>query len=234
MVKQFRKGPRPTFRPVSSTKNQVQKLKKDLNKLKKVATPEVKVHDTDVTNSDIGTALEITPVSLIAQGDDDSSRDGDQILGKKLYIRGFLFHDTDTGGTDVDGVLVRCMLVQDMEQAPNASIFTATDLLQANNLESHYQSDTDHQRFRVLYDKVHYLGPKFISTASSIAYASGVDKKMIVINKKIDKKMYFNGTASTQASAGKGKLYWCMMIDDQGANGTVSFNGTSRLTFQDS
>lgn len=213
----------------SKKPSKLSKLEKDVKQLKRVATPEVKVIDTDITDATMSTSLEANPISLVATGDDDSSRDGDTILVKNIYIRGVL-HSANTA----DGNLVRCILVQDYEQDGNASVFTTTDFLQADNLESFYQSDTNHRRFKVLYDKVHYVAPYILDTVNGVGAASTPSKKMVQIKVRLNKKIYFNGTAATQASAGRGKIYWCTLMDDISGGGSVSFNGNARVTFQDS
>ncbi len=203
---------------IKGSKPTITKLQKDVKMLKRVAVPEVKFHDTAITTAGAVT-LVINPVSLIAQGDTDATRDGDEIYVKNLYVKGLLAADTGS-----DGQLIRFLIIQDKQQDADASVFTSTDFLQSDVWNSFYKADGNQKRFKVLSDRVHQIGD------NQNGDSTDNNRKYISLNAKINQKMYFNGTAATLSSAGRGKLYVCYICNA----GTPVTDLQCRLTFQDS
>ncbi len=208
-------------------KGKVARLVKDVRMLKRVSVPEVKHFDTGVSFTDVISTLQIAPLSLMAAGDSDETRDGDQILVKNLYFKGIINNDVSAGTSTP--TLTRILIVQDNQQEVDGGVFSATELLEADDLNSYYQASSNHRRFKVLYDRVHATNV-FLS-ATDLTKAS-MDRKWVQGSIKLNRKMYFNGTASTQSSQGRGKLYLCAISDHSSLGSDLEF--ITRMTFQDS
>ncbi len=215
-----------TIRGSKKPQTSFKKLKKDVTFLKKVCTPEIKFLDTTITTVSAQT-LVILPISLMAQGDTSNTRDGDNVIFKNLYVKGAL-NGASNGASEN---FIRLMVVRDNLQDSDGNVFQSTDLLQTDDWNSFYKADGNQTRFKILSDKVHHIGDS--NTANGLGM--GTLKKYVSLKIKLNYKSYFNGTAATQASAGKGKLYLCY-IDVLGAGtGTaITPDIKCRLTFQDS
>ncbi len=200
-----------------------QKLKKEVKQLKKVATPELKFIDSDLDSANVSTTLLKIPINLSAEGDSVTTRDGNQILVKDVMVRGLLTTATDEAAVPS---LTRLMVVMDYEQ-DSTSLFSTTDLLQSDDIDSFKKMDQNQRRFSILYDKVHYCG----SQNSTTGVTTDPAKKWIEIKIRLNRKVYYNGASATEASLGRGKLHFCLISD---AANLVDFEGTSRVTFQDS
>ncbi len=205
----------------------ISRLQKDVRMLKRVAIPEIKFLDTTISFTSVISVLQIAPVSLMAQGDTDSTRDGDEVLLKNLYWKGILSNDVSAGSSTP--TLTRILIVQDNQQDSDSVVFTVTDLLQTEAIDSYYKADGNHKRFKVLYDKVHSTN---VFKSETDLTKSGMDRKWITKSHKLNRKLYFNGTAATQASQGRGKLYFCAISDHSGLGSDMEFQ--ARLTYQDS
>ncbi len=202
------------------------KLEKKVNQLAKVATPEVKFFDTAVTTTSALTLVKI-PVSLVGQGDTDVLRDGDEIMIKNLYVKGSVTAAV-AAGTVIDDH-IRVILLQDFQQDADASVFVTLDFLQTDVWNSYYQASGNQKRFKVLSDKVYHIGAVGQSGGTE-TYQSTASSRAISYNIKLNRKMYFNGTATSQASQGRGKLYVCY-ISESTLHG---IDIQARMTFQDS
>ncbi len=194
--------------------------------LKRVAIPEVKFFDTAINTATATTLVKI-PVSLMADGDTSSTRDGDEIMVKNLYVKGSITA-VESNGNIADSH-TRVLIVQDNQQEPDATEFTTLDFLQTNVWNSYYNADSNQRRFRVLSDKMYHFG-QVNQAADASVYQETASSKYFSLNIKLNRKMYFNGPANTQVSQGRGKLYVCYI--SQLVNMEVDVQ--ARMTFQDS
>ncbi len=207
----------------------LKKLERKVTKLAKVATPEIKFHDTAVTTASAVTLVKV-PISLIAQGDTDSLRDGDEIMLKNLYIKGSV--STSLSAANIVDDQIRIILLQDFQQDADATAFTTVDLLQSDVWNSFYKADGNQKRFKILSDRMHHMGVVCEGTqnAGTESYQSTASNKYITQRVSLNRKMYFNGVGDTLANQGRGKLYMCY-ISERSLH-TMDFQ--VRLTFQDS
>ncbi len=199
-------------RPLSSSA-QVKKNKADIRKIK--SGFEDKFHDTTVGGLLIDNVGQISVLNNPAQGDTDSTRDGDSIMNKWIDLRGYI--TINTGATDQVNV-VRFLLLWDKQ----VTIGNAGDVLESvgnvNAPTSPYKHDRRHQ-FMVLED----------FTVSLAQNGSSGIKKIRIIH-KLNKKTQFN-SASTTINTGCLNL---VMITDEPTGGLrPNFVFRSRVHFLD-
>lgn len=186
-------------------------IKKCYRKLKNISV-EWK-NSTAGTTVTPGTTSTLTHFNGLSQGNSSTTRVGDKVKFKRLFIRGEVV--INSAGS---AVVVRLMVVRDRQ--PNGAIFGITDLLVAdstidlNNLKYG-------KRFKVYMDKKIPLSINGNRVAQF--------KKYIPLNFETD---YSLGTAGTVADISKNSLYFILMSTDNTNKPTVTYN--RRLRFIDS
>ncbi len=199
-------------RPLSSAA-QVKKNQSDIRKIK--SGFEDKFHDTTIAGLAIDNVGQISVLNNPAQGDTDSTRDGDSIMNKWIDIRGYIV--VNTGATDQVNV-VRFLLLWDKQ----VTIGNAGDVLESvgnvNAPMSPYKHDRRHQ-YMVLED----------FTVSLSQNGSSAIKKIRIIH-KLNKKTQFNAASTT---INTGCLNLVMISDEATASLPPTFVFTSRVHFLD-
>lgn len=181
--------------------------------VKSLMNIEYKVHERDVATTASTTAGSVVGLSLIAEGDDNTDRNGRSVRAKSLDIHCSFKHN-------VSGVAgpqwIRFVIFMDMHgdgTTPDITdVFTSTDLEAFRNLDN-----TD--RYKVLMDKNYVV--------SSWTAGGFTMKKHFRLNNKLE----FIGTGDTVADAGAGSI-WAIFLGDQAAYGPY-YTFASRLRYID-
>lgn len=152
----------------------------------------------------------ITGMTDIAQGDTDSSREGDRVkLVGGINLRGSVFADVATGDVTQTHAIVRLIIFQ---WHPTSASGGATEPTAANvlldgpsgspDVYSHYSHD-QRQNFSVVYDEVFEPIGVTAGGAGAVNMHSGVQKyftRRILLAKKIRHQMQFQAASTVNAT----------------------------------
>lgn len=128
----------------------LEKANKALNLASKVyrfVNTEIKFHDVTTTATAIPNTGTINGLSAVAQGDGQSTRDGDSLKPLHLTIRGSVTNNTTNNRT----TLARIIVFRGKQE--NGVGFSATDILETSTVYSP-KNYTDRFRTKILMDKV--------------------------------------------------------------------------------
>lgn len=220
---------RGSKRPRLSAKNKAPRLRavrtavRSYNRIKgpiPVGRAELKFVDLATADYAMTTTAVITPLNLIAVGDDDTSRDGRQVTIKSVQIHGMIFpNDTAT-----DDSKCRIMLVWD--NANNSSSgATITDILAANDVYS-FPNVNNQNRFTILKD--------YLCTQGSVT-AAGYNTPCIdnvEIYLKLNSVTQYSGTSAALNNIQNGALLMVTM-GGQPAGSSATFRAATRVRFVD-
>lgn len=185
-----------------------------------VGRKELNYVDTAITNKAFATGGgTVTLVNGIAEGDDNTDRNGRQVS-----IKSFQFHGVAASPTAHAGQMGRALLVWD--NAPNGVVATIANIFTSDDGNA-FPLVNNEKRFTILADI-----PLTFGTSVSTATQAISDQNTQVLNfyRKINSNVEFNGTGATIASIQNGALYLCTI--GTGAN-TCNLNGLSRVRFSD-
>ncbi len=187
---------------------------------------EQKFHDSKVTFSNIDNAGVVLNLSNIAQGDDVTERTGDSILLRKLEFRLLA-----VPGSASTRNLMRIILFRDMQQ--DGTDPTVGQVLEDSGTVysvisplAYFYADGNGrvERFKILHDEVMELNTvKY--PLREMAYEKHFNSGSIHI--------WYDATASADASNREGALYVLLLSDISGANNGPSGSYYSRITFTD-
>lgn len=157
----------------------------------------------------------LTQITQIAQGDTDTTRDGDRYKLVKLRFRAIMYHNSIAN--------VQCRVI--IFRWKPRSTPTAADILLTGgggviDVVSEYQHDT-RQMFQILYDKLFTIGSVQPPQASKVLSFQHVFK-----GKSGDCQM-----DAASATTGTNQL-WILTISDNVTGSTMK--GTSKVNFTDS
>lgn len=210
-------GPGQLVRLRKQKLNQREKsLKKNIIKAVK-AMPEPKNHYTSQTPLTISYSGNIFPLCNPAQGDTSQTREGDRCTQVHVSLRGTIISNGVPGDYNLMRVIMFYWKVDSAARLP-----AMADILQASYAASAItplspvvvgQSAND---LEILSDRT-YSMTEYEGSAINFH-----------INKKLNKKIYFNATATT----GKNQLY-IMFVSDDGAVSYPSMQFISNVTFKD-
>lgn len=148
------------------------------------------------------TTWQFLNLNLIAQGDDQTQRNGRSILAKSLMIRlGMTSNSTATVP-----VRIRQVIFKDMYNA--GSDPSPTQIFNSNSTEALMNITSQQNRFIILMDKYFVVNPP-----SAGQGAVSFNKYL-----KLNYHIKFINTSAATASQGPGALYWTLICD----NGTVA------------
>lgn len=175
--------------------------------------PEYKFLDNNANTTITNTGTILSSQSLIAQGDDATSRDGNSIK-----VTSWLFRATmDINGTNN----ARVRIVAFIDASSNGVVPLISDVFQSTlgNLIISPMNRVNGKRFKVLFDR-------------SFILDNDDPKKTCEVFKKMQHHIhYLDATAST-SSLGQGPIYIALISDQPLAN-APSFSMTSRMRFLD-
>jgi len=163
---------------------------------------ELKYSDTVISQEFDGTAGILTPLNLLAIGDDNTSRDGRQVCIKSVQLA--------LGVNRVAGAAnesVRVMLVWDNavnSGAAPAVLGTILDNAVVTEATACFPKVDNAQRFTILYDSKIQLGP--LSTTATQAVAAETAHRWDVY-KRLNLVTQYSGTTAAIGSIQNGGLY---------------------------
>ncbi len=202
-----KRRPRTALAKASSALRQVRQLK--ANREKNHIDFAITFPDLDITGDELD-------VTAVIQGDGVLQRVGNKITTNNLSIK---FVASGVANAQ-DSDLYRVMVVQDRRQEPGVTP-VITDVIEAANVTSHLNI-SNLGRFKVWYDKVHYL--------AEIASGNGPTQRYTHINVPLKVAVRYIGAASTDVA--QNGLY-LMAITNNADPGTLNINGFARLSFTD-
>lgn len=168
------------------------------------------INSAAVTNT-----ASLSQITQIAQGDTDTTRDGDRYKLVKLRFRAIMYHNA------IANVQCRVIIFRwKPNSAPSAADLLLTGGTGSIDITSEYQHDT-RQQFQILYDKMFTIGSVQPPQASKVLMFQHVFK-----GKSGDCQMN-----AASATAGTNQL-WLLTISDNVTGSTLK--GTLKLNFTDS
>lgn len=201
-----------TFRTGGRGRKRISKMKLALKSV------EQKTHDISVTQNLVSGGV-ITPLTLIAQGDDIGDREGNQITLSKLYgkiiING---NDTDTGARTY-----RVIFFMDKE---NTGVHPTSGLIMESNTDiSSMFNKLRRVRFKILYDQ------RFVLATNADEGYPG-DKTAVNITVPVrGKTVHYKAATGVEASMYKGQLYMFCYQETPTASAYGSIQGNMRLRY---
>lgn len=186
---------------------------------------ELKYVDVSAATYACDTTGTVTALNLIAQGDDNTTREGRQCFMKSIHVQGII-RPVDNS---CSGGYCRVMLVWD-SQPNSGSIATITDILTAaTSLAS--TNLNNRERFTILRDCRYVIGG--VSDTATQAITLSPNNHMIneFVNLKMQKTTY-SGTTATIGAVATGALL-LVTIGNQVANSGGAADLTTRLRFYD-
>lgn len=149
----------------------------------------------------------IDPLTNMAQGSTDVTRNGNSILAKHVYIKGDILRNPSAAATAIEGVRVMLIMdTNDENDVPPTIDFLLQNYSTGYAMVSHHNKNyTD--RFKVLFDKAFYINAQVPSVKFKYykAYAVKTYTKQNGAAKIISTHMTYNGPVSTDLS--KNHLY---------------------------
>jgi len=191
---------------------------------------ELKYVDTAFAATGFNTTGSVNCVNLLAVGDDNTTRDGRQIVNKSLQIQGMVYPQDDTTVNS----FVRYLVVWDAQPnsgaiATPAQILTSASSYAFTNLDNR-------ERFTILKDRRMAVGRVQVDTTATQSYGIAVGPGCQVVNEYIDLKALktiYSGTTAAIGSIATGALLLFFIGDTASGTSTPIFVGTTRLRFTD-
>ncbi len=194
-------------RGTANLRQRIDTLSKRVTRIKK--GQELK-HATGLFDGAVPIAGVLRDVSLIAQGDGPTARDGNALAHRSMFFRYVATINANALVTEV-----RFMMVYD--RAPNGALAAANDILE--NVNSISPLDfANAGRFQVLYDRTHIL---------SITGNKAVFVKKYI---KLSKNQKFNAAAAAAASQVRNSIIWLAISDEAVNEPVLSIDTTLRYT----
>jgi len=193
---------------------------------------ELKYIDTYISELFLDGAAPVVPLNLVAEGDDNTNRNGRLINCISLEVRGTITSTTG-GSTGVEDNVVRCVLVWD--NAPNgAALVTAADIFTVISPSIVPTSESlplvdRSSRFSILSDDSIALG--FVVSGAVSSPTSAAYHKYIRLNAATK----FSGTGALITAIQNGAVYMVFMSDivPTVTSDSYRFEGMSRIRFSD-
>lgn len=193
-------------------------LYKDVSKLKNLINVEFKFHDVNVVDQGMHTTGSVTYLNLVAGGDTDQTRDGNQFRMKSIQINGVI--KLPDGDTVPD--MVRVSLVLDTE--PDGSTMDLTKLYDTTGSVPYYlalRNLDERSRFVMLKDWKFGLNP------------NGRELIPFKFFRKLDIKTLFNSTTASVGNLKNNAL--CLVLTGAQASASTPSTMTfhSRIRYVD-
>jgi len=190
------------------------------------ARQELKYLDTAISQELSSTGV-VTPLNLIAVGDDNTSRDGRQICIKSVQV-----HLRITKFATTSNEKVRVMLVWDNAVnggAVPAAQGTILDNATIANPADNFPKVDNANRFTILADRLVALGP--FSTTATQAIATDLNLS-VDLYKRMNSVVQYAGTTAAIASIQNGGLY-LVTCGQLTAGACSALQGGARIRFTD-
>lgn len=167
-------------------------------------------HHTSTVSASVDSAGSVFDLSTVAQGDTDTSRDGDTIFASSVIIRGFITTQ-DTFNR------FRVIFVQ--WKAPVITIADVLIVTAGHEVDSMYNTDKA-QQYKIMFDRTYTLNPN---------YSGGVRTHQLINKLRFSsRRMQFSAGTLT----GNNKLYMiCISDSSVAAHPTIDL--VTKLNFRD-
>lgn len=165
----------------------------------------------------------VTALNLVAEGDDNNSRNGRQIQLCSVEVQGKA--NPVDGSTTPD--FCRLMLIYDSQA--NGALPAITDILSAATSNSFLNLD-NRDRFHIIVDHKFVIGA--LSTTATQTYAESPTLELIDIHRKLSLHTTFKGTTGAIASIATGALLM-VSIGDVPPNDGALAGVSTRIRFTD-
>jgi len=185
--------------------------------------PELKYVDVAKASYAADTTGTVTPINLLATGDDNTSRDGRQVCFKSVQVRGFL----DRADNSISTTKCRVMLVWD--NAANGSLATIAQILSASDANSFPLVDNAN-RFTILVDRSFTIGAVQDTATQAFTVSPGCFD--VEIYKKLDCITQYTTTSANISSVQNGAML-LVTIGSSAANAGGLFSLATRMRFVD-
>lgn len=187
---------------------------------------ELKYSDIAGSNVACDTTGFVTLLNGIAVGDDNTTRDGRQVVITSVHIRGIVFPEDQATGVN----LARWLLVWD--KAPNSSTDkpTIAQILTAGDNSLAMTNLDNRERFIILRDKQYPFGYQ----NNTATQAMNVGQNMYDINEyvKLNTITTYSGTVNTLGAIATGAL-WFVTTGTAAAGTATKVSFTSRIRYTD-
>lgn len=197
--------------------------------------PERKYVDIAATSYIADTTGTVTALNLIDEGTGPSARVGRKVSLMSVQVRGIVRPtDAVTNGADCADCLARCMIVYDRQPSSAAAVPAITDILTASDAGA-FINLNNRDRFKVIAEGLWKVGPRFLSTTATQAYAySGDNGDVVNIYRKLSGiKSQYDGTGNGIADLTTGSLLMVTLGSVAAGTGGV-FILTTRVRYLDS
>lgn len=184
-------------------------LIKSVSMLKGLINSELHYKDTTLTGS-IGSTMQFNGLTLISQGDTDTTREGNKILAHDVYGR-FEVVKHDTAVNDI----VRIVLLVDKEQ--DGTVATGADLLQTVSVYSPL-NQVDGKRFVIIKDWTFPL-----TTDRPV--------RVIKFYKKVPFHIHYADSGGTITSAKENHIFLALLTNDN--TNQATYSGIVRFRWYD-
>jgi len=202
------------------------RLQKQITKIRR--SQEMKFADTAYT-TDFTTAGAIVHLSSVAQGDTESTRDGNMITATSLQYVMDMSLASPTSSTAFSSRICRVIIFQDKQQAGDTSP-SVTNVLTTADPTSFYQTVT-RGRFKIYFDRYFTVRPFTYSNASPAN--TGLQVAKLYKGKiafKYPLNIHYNGSAGTDIQ--RNGLYMLLITSVEEANDHNDIK--VRLNYKDS
>jgi hypothetical protein len=184
--------------------------------LKRLVNTEIKCLAFQSGSSVSSAAMAVVQASAIAQGDTGVTRDGDSIRILKHSLLLYFVQNASATQTSI-----RCTIVRDHGAA--GAVPAVTDIwLSASVYAPLACTSKSRDRFTILYDKIHILNENVASVTQATSDQFSYNAPHHV---------HYVGVDSTDASAGKGTIWVCLLSNE--ATNTPTYSVASRFEFVD-
>lgn len=208
---------RPTKKGLALTKTS--KFQKQLGKkVNRLVRAIEKKHIDKPLSFNFGNDAIVNNLSTTTQGNTSGTRDGLKIYARYLHLRGTVAWKT----TATQATVVR--LIVFIDKAGIGAKPTIAQLLENNNIRSHYNNVNEGKRFVILRDKI--IQNKYPSASTMETY---VNMKI-----KLNRNIYYLNSTTNDDSLGKGQVH-CILVGDlpTTSTDTPGFNFETRIYYQD-
>lgn len=209
--KSYRRRRRPRTR-YQNYSGAITQLSKDMYKLKSMINVEVKAKDTAVSATLTTVAPYAPLLSAVAQGDTNSTRDGNSIKYTSIHGQMDLVQHTSASNSTV-----KAMLFVDKQHDASAGP-SALDIVVDSTDPDSFRNTDFAGRFQVLWSRTYIFDPEH-------------QHKRIVFNKKISLHEKFDGTSADAASITRNPIYMLFLCNE--ATNGVTLTGNARLRYVD-
>lgn len=193
-------------------------------RIKGAIAPSFELKYTDTTGAyALDTTGAVTPLNLLAVGDDNTTRDGRQVTIKSVQLRGWAY----PADSNVSSQKCRVLIVWD--NAVNGALPTVADILTVSSANSFPLVNNAH-RFTIIWDKSFVIGQVSDTATQSFAVSPGIID--LEYYKRLNAVTQYSGTTAAIGSIQNGALYMVTIGVQAAAAGAVA-QVVTRVRFTD-